>query len=239
MVVLAQPLQATQSTALSTKRKNKRRRISGLKRTGVRREPKQKFILFCEGKNTERFYFEAIKRLCKSTLIKVEIFGLGFVPYSVAERAVSHAEKEGLLRKSRRRKDLFERNDEVWAVFDRDNHPRFEEAIRLCEENGIKVGRSNPCFEVWLILHLQDYDKLLSSQQVQDFLGKLRPDYNKRGAKVMEFDRIVTQAVNAEQRAEQQLVRREQEGKKFGNPSTTVGRLTCAIRNADKHATID
>ena len=53
------------------------------------------------------------------------------------------------MRGSRRSKDSFEENDQVWAVFDRDEHPRFDEAIALCDGHGVLVGRSNPCFELW------------------------------------------------------------------------------------------
>ena len=76
----------------------------------------------------------------------------------------------------------FEENDEIWVAFDRDDQTRFEEAIALCKNHGIKVGRSNPCFEVWLILHIQEYNQIRPSNQMQALLSKLRPEYDKRGA---------------------------------------------------------
>ncbi len=77
----------------------------------------------------------------------------------------------------------FEENDEIWVVFDRDDPPRFEETIALCKSHRIKIGRSNPCFEVWLILHIQEYNQIRPSNQVQALLRKLRPEYDKSGAK--------------------------------------------------------
>lgn len=209
-----------------------------MKRGKFRREPRQRFILFCEGKNTERVYFEAIRRICSSTLIKVEIFAEGNVPYTLAEKAVERARKEGLVPKSHRKKNSFEENDEIWVVFDRDEHPRFEEAIAHCKNHGIKIGRSNPCFEVWLILHIEDYDKIQPRNQVQALLSKLRPEYNKSGAKKVDCDELVTHVVKAEERASKQLDLRKKQGVNFGNPSTTVGQLTRAIRKADKLASL-
>ena len=121
-------------------------------------------------------------------------------------------------------------------VFDRDQHPRFQEAVALCETHGIKVARSNPCFELWLILHEQDYNKPSTRHQVQKVLQNLRPDYDKKGSKTLDCDELVTRVRDAEQLAEKQLKHREQGGEPYGNPSTTVGRLCRAIREAHKDA---
>ena len=226
---------ATLLQALARKHKNKHRSVPKLKHRGTsRREPKRRFILYCEGENTERTYFVAIKRLCTNSLIEVEIVARGDVPYTLANKAVKRAKDEGLTPNSRRRKNSFEENDEIWAVFDRDDHPRFEEAITICRQSGIQVGRSNPCFEVWLILHEQDYDKFLDRHKVQAELSKIRPEYHSGGSKTPDCDEMVTRVEAAELRAEMQLKHRALQGNPYGNPSTTVGRLTCAIRKADR-----
>lgn len=216
--------------------KTGRRTTSTLKRRGPSREPKRRFTLFCEGKNTEPAYFEAIKHAYPSTQIYVRIErGVG-VPHTVAEKAIVFAKSEGLARNSRRKRDSFEEGDEVWAVYDRDEHPRFQEAVDRCEQHGIKVGRSNPCFEVWLILHVLDYDQPNTRHQVQKVLQNLRPDYDKKGSKILDCDDLVSRVQDAEQRGEKQLKRREQGGEPYGNPSTTVGRLCRAIREAHQKA---
>jgi hypothetical protein len=46
--------------------------------------------------------------------------------------------------------------DSVWAVFDVDEHPNLAEACALASREGIEVGMSNPCFELWALLHFQD-----------------------------------------------------------------------------------
>ena len=213
-----------------------KRRTGNIKRSGPRREPKARFILFCEGRNTEPVYFSAIKKVCTGAVVSIECRrGVG-APITIAQQASEFAKSEGLARGTRRRRNLFEETDEVWAVFDRDEHERYEEAIKLCESNGIRVARSNPCFEVWLILHEQDYDRQDDCHQVQRVLQQLRPEYDVSGAKVPNCEEMVVRVLEAERRAEVQLQRRQNEMAPHGRPSTTVGKLTKAIREAGRRA---
>ncbi len=104
----------------------------------------------------------------------------------------------------------------------------------MCEAAGVGVGRSNPCFEVWLILHEAEYDKPDGRHDVKQYYSTLRPEYAEVGAKTPDCMEIVARVEIAESRADQQLVRRENERAPFGCPSTTVGSLTKAIRDAAK-----
>ena len=203
------------------------RRVPNLKRRGPHREPKPRFILICEGAKTEPAYFEAVRRAFSGTLIAVE-GGVG-VPMTVAKKAKAEAE-------SHKQKDSFEKGDRIWAVFDRDEHPRFEEAVAWCKQHGVGVARSDPCFELWLILHERDYDKSCSRQEAQRELKRLQPKYDKNRRKMPDCDDLVHRVEEAENRAEAQLRSREEEGAPRGNPSTTVFRLTRAIRGADENA---
>ena len=214
-----------------------RRRTPNLKRKNPQLEPKRRFILFCEGEKTEIEYFEAIRRICSSTLIAVETHGGVGVPYTIAEKAVERAKALGLAPRSRRKKDSYEERDQVWAIFDRDEHPRFKEAVMKCEEQNVGVARSNPCFELWLILHQQDYDKPNDRHAMQKRLAQLRQEYDPDGSKTPDCDDLVKRVEAAEQRGERGLQNRESGGDPYGNPSTTVGRLTRAIREADQLAT--
>ena len=102
-----------------------------------------------------------------------------------------------------------------------------------CEEQNVGVGRSNPCFELWLILHEQDYDKPNDRHAMQKALAKLRQEYDQDGSKKPDCDDLVKRVEEAERRAERGLRNRETGGDPYGNPSTTVGRLTRAVREAD------
>ncbi|MDE0207121.1 MAG: RloB family protein [Candidatus Tectomicrobia bacterium] len=212
--------------------KPSRRNIRKLGRSRASREPRQGFVLFCEGLNTEVEYFKAIRRIYSSTLIDWEIHrGVG-VPYTIAEKAIEKAKSLGLTRHSRRRKDSYEENDQVWAVFDRDDHPRFEEAVANCETANVKVAQSNPCIELWLILHEQEFHRNEHRHEMQRILAVLRPEYDPSGSKTPDCDDIVKRVEEAERRSEKLLQRRVDDGNAYGNPSTTVGRLTREIREA-------
>lgn len=149
------------------------------------------------------------------------------VPDTLTKNVVVEAKR---LRKSQ---DTFEKRDEVWAVFDRDIHPKFDEAIQRCESNGIGVGRSNPCFELWLILHHEDYDKSDGRHSVQAQCERVCAGYDKH-TKGLDCSDLLQHVEAAIKRAEDQLARRKNEGEEFGCPSTTVGHLVQAILDAAK-----
>ena len=213
-----------------------RRKIPPIRRRKSRKEPKQRFVLFCEGMNTEPTYFSALKQTWTGALIVVETRrGVG-VPMTIAREAVKFAKSGGLTNNSRRKKNSFEENDEVWAVFDRDEHPNFDDAVSLCQANSVGVARSNPCFELWLILHEKDYDRPDHRNAVQRELKNLRPEYDNHRGKIPDCDDLVTRVELAEERGEAMVKRREVERNPHGNPSTTVGMLTRAIRIANESA---
>lgn len=48
---------------------------------------------------------------------------------------------------------------EMWIVFDTDvpvEHGKFHDGVAFAEASGVKTAESSPCFEYWLLLHL-DY----------------------------------------------------------------------------------
>jgi RloB-like protein len=208
------------------------RPIPRLRRQSPSLAPRRKFFLFCEGRNTEPGYFNAIGRTYFRTSIELN-GGVGN-PFTIADKAVDFARKLGLTTGSRRRLNSFEEKDEVWAVFDRDKHPKFIEAINKCNANGIKIGRSNPCFEVWLILHFDCFERPDDSKQVGRCLKKYCKEYDPEGRKTLDCMALMESLKDAEGRAETQLGNRCKEGDPYGAPSTTVFQLTRRIREANE-----
>ncbi|MBE1710610.1 RloB domain-containing protein [Mesorhizobium japonicum] len=148
----------------------------------------------------------------------------------MAQAAKSQQQKAGLSSRRRRDLDSYEERDETWAVFDRDEHPRFQEAVDLCLQVGIGVARSNPCFEVWLILHFEKFERPDDRHRVQKRLEVLCPDYSADKGKKPDFSKFMDAIGKAEHKAEAQLEARKAEGAPFGAPSTTVFELTRKIR---------
>ena len=45
--------------------------------------------------------------------------------------------------------------DEYWCVFDVDEHPYLNRALELARTSGISIALSNPCLELWFLLHFE------------------------------------------------------------------------------------
>ena len=167
----------------------------------------------------------------------IEAKGVGGTPRTVAERAIKRAKELGSNRTRRRPPtSSYEEQDQVWVVFDRDNYEQFENVVDMCRSSRVGIARSNPCFEVWLVLHLADYDKPTDSRAIQAWLHQLFPTYDHDRSPGPDFERLLAGVQAAEQRAATQLRARETEQQPFGNPSTTVGSLTRTIRGAHEAA---
>jgi len=205
-------------------------RSASLKRRRHVREPERRFHIYCEGVRTEPAYFRAIEGTFGR--VQLEVNPVGGDPWCVADRAI------GRYRENRQgRRSSFEKKDQVWAVFDRDTHERFAGALDRCRQVGVCVAASFPCFELWLVLHFELYDRPAGSLDVQRRLHELFPAYHHRRAPGPDFHDLLDALEEAERRARQQLRSRREERKPFSNPSTTMVCLIGAIREAQRQAT--
>ncbi|MEU9108514.1 RloB family protein [Streptomyces xanthophaeus] len=46
---------------------------------------------------------------------------------------------------------------QVWCLFDRDQHEDIPTAFARARKAGVKIAYSHPCFELWRLLHYQNY----------------------------------------------------------------------------------
>ena len=58
-------------------------------------------------------------------------------------------------------------HDQIWCVFDADQHPNIPEALALAAEHNIHVTLSNPCLEVWFLLHFGDQNGFIDRHAAQ------------------------------------------------------------------------
>ncbi len=200
-----------------------------LKRNAPTRAPKQKFIIFSEGKNTEPHYFLAVRRDLLGALVDLEVIDAAGAPMTIAAKA---CERSAAMKRNRGRKSSFQEGDQVWAVFDRDEHPKVSEAIERCRVGNVEVAFSDPCFELWLILHFDDFDRPDDRHQLQAALAKKCEGYDPKGAKSGDFSKLMPAVGAAEERAERQLARRVEEGRPPRRPFTSVYKLTKEMRKA-------
>ncbi|MBK8565207.1 MAG: RloB domain-containing protein [Saprospiraceae bacterium] len=106
---------------------------------------KQRFLIVCEGLNTEPDYFRIFRQSFKlANADIVEIGGAGET-IRVVERAQAESKKSSY--------------DQVWVVFDKDDFPaaNFDNAIVMAQAAGFFSAYSNQAFEYWLILHFEDH----------------------------------------------------------------------------------
>lgn len=76
---------------------------------------------------------------------------------------------------------------EYWCVFDIDEHPHVDQALLLAASSGISVAVSNPCIELWFLLHFQDQNAAIH-----------RGDAQRKSADLLKCDKSPTTAALAE-----------------------------------------
>ncbi len=139
------------------------------RRPGTRTEI-PRVLVVCEGEKTEAAYFEGVRREFRLSTASITVVGLGADPSYVVERALADA--SGF--------------DEVWCVFDVEApkpHARLDETIALAtgatgRRANLRCAVSNPCFELWLLLHFQDQHGYLDSDTAQHLLTRCGCGYD-------------------------------------------------------------
>lgn len=143
------------------------------------------FAIVCEGKKTETTYFDGIRRKLRLSTAKVFVEGLGADPLTVVKRA-----------------ELYLNDfDQAWAVFDVEApqpHNSLHAAIDRAKAKGVHVAVSNPCFELWLLLHFHDQSAYLNNVQVTARVKACPCGYDDKG---FDFEAAWPHLTNAQQRA--------------------------------------
>ena len=207
--------------------KLKAQKPPSIKRTSRALKPKVEIVIACEGANTEPWYFEECVAEYGAGLVRLRVLNETGVPVTVVTAAIE--EREKLLTKCRRSPNSFDACFRVCAVFDRDEHPRFEEAIALAAKYKIDVAYSNPCFELWPLLHIENYGGQDGRHGIQRRLRKAMPKYDHENGARIDFPLIKNQFHEAYERAKAHGSARVAEGDPFGCPSTSVSELVLKI----------
>lgn len=200
---------------------------SRLSRTVGTRRVRKTISVWCEGAVTEAEYLEALRSLPDirrdaSVEIVIESKGEGAVPITLVRAAATQ-------KKRARVED--DETDEYWCVFDVEwpqHHPDLKPAIDLARANGIRVAISNPCFELWLILHHQEQNAFLDTAAAV----RLRRDCDRQPGKGVSGVEYMTLRHAAEERAKRLDQIHIQNGTKFphDNPSTGMHLLLATLR---------
>jgi hypothetical protein len=206
------------------------RRSRPLRRRSATREARKRLLVLCEGKITEPRYLKAFKHEHRSQLVEVEVVPECGDPKTLVESAVTRkreAEKE-----ARRRGDSNLRYDEIWCVFDVDAHPNLAAAVQQAEGNGLNLAVSNPCFELWILLHFQEQRAYEDRARIQSACRVYMPEFLKE----VPYEKIRLSYEIAVARAQTLMQWQAQQGRPAGNPSTAVHKLTQKIAELGKEA---
>jgi hypothetical protein len=159
-----------------------------LERKLARRASYDRILIVSEGSKTEPNYFGEIRAAYRLHTANVEVrpSELGTAPIQVVQYA----------------KELFENGDrhkhipsrafeQVYAVFDRDDHGSYRDALNLAttldgklrndnkQPVGFRAIASVPSFELWLLLHYEDIQAPIHRDEVMRRLRQHFPGYEK------------------------------------------------------------
>lgn len=127
-------------------------------------------VIAGEGRYTESIYFNAVKDELRAPNVHVEILDRDSdesSPESVHRQVADFMHQYNI-----------EDDDELWLVIDRDRwrERMLSQVAQLCAQNPhLHFCMSNPCFELWLLLHLEDveqYDDSMKKNLLQNKKNK-------------------------------------------------------------------
>jgi hypothetical protein len=150
-----------------------------LNRRPPNRDIVRKIVVACEGSKTEPGYFESIGRELRLRTLRIILLRhQGKTdPRSIIERAI---EKRQEMKQDR----AWTQGDTAWAVFDGDEHieqspENWKSAIALAKKQKIQLAITNPCFELWYLIHFRDHFSQITRDRVINLLVKHIPNYDK------------------------------------------------------------
>lgn len=120
-------------------------------------------VIASEGKDTERIYFKALAKEYTNPRVHVHIL-------KRSEDEKNNSSPEHVLEQLNEYKCQYEleADDELWLVTDKDHWTEAmlsRVATECMQDVSMHMALSNPCFELWLLLHLVDVASLTPEEQ--------------------------------------------------------------------------
>jgi hypothetical protein len=193
-------------------------------RRKVGRGPRlRSFLVLVEGDATEEDYLLYWRRKLRLQ-VQIDIPDFHGTPLSLVECAVEIKKREE--REERKRRGRM--HNEYWCVFDVDTHPNLQAAIDLAAANEIELAISNPCIELWFLLHFAEQTAYLDSSEA---VRAVRPEVGSgKGVSTEVSERMSDLFGRAKERAQKLEEKHRGDGTPApGNPSSAVWRLIDAL----------
>lgn len=162
------------------------------------RQSQYTLLIICEGKNTEPNFFSSIRDRLMDGRYPVEEMAITIRPEPISDD--DSDETESNLRPKRRERKLLPAKkqvvdeipgvpplkwvragqdelrqgtfNEVWVVFDNDNHPAkteaFQKASEIIDGKQVQIAYSSIAFEYYLLLHFERINKAFEKSECRD-----------------------------------------------------------------------
>lgn len=144
-------------------------------------------VIATEGEKTEKNYL----KMFRSSKVKIEVLHTtkGFsAPKHVFKRLHDFKEEHNL-----------DKDDQLWLMIDVDDWPKDKLTLigEECNEIGLRLAVSNPCFELWLFLHLSDAvpDWPFSCKEIKKKLSAILKGYNSSNLQTDKFKPHIKKAI--------------------------------------------
>lgn len=153
----------------------------------------------------------------------------GMAPQTLVRRACEDTKKSRRSARKHGSPDF----DEIWCVFDVDNHPDIPHALFEARQRGVHVALSNPCFELWLVLHCEDQRAYVERHRIQQRASELDLLEGKSGKSIVSAAlKMLEENYEAAKRRAKELdeLHKGNGSPPLSNPSTGLWRLVDRIR---------
>lgn len=190
---------------------NRRREGSSRRTPDRRRRLATRVLIVCCGR-TEKLYLDELRRAERNPAVAVRVISDVGSPTQIVRYAAKMFAENG------------EEFDAVWAVVDVDDFTDVPEAVALGGRRGVRVVVSNPCFELWLLLHVAEAPGYVSTPQVGKLLKKCCANYEKTRIHFPDFAGGIDAACDRAERLDPSGLQHTQ------NPSTNMWMLVGEMR---------
>lgn len=144
-----------------------RRRSSQDRQRSGRRRSNRSILIYCGGARTEPDYFEGLRRDHRRRPVTIKVRSAGVAPAALVQEAAAYRARSAMI------------FDEVWCVVDVDEFD-LAAAVTVARREGVGLAVSNPCFELWLLLHYSECRRHCNGcADVQKRLRRQIPGYDK------------------------------------------------------------
>jgi hypothetical protein len=210
---------------------SKRKNLSperSLRRGRPQRTPRARYLIVCEGKRTEKEYFDKyVRGMLQDSLMAIDMDDAQGNPLTLVEYAAKL--KKRAEADARKTSDSYLKYDHVWAVSDVDEHPKLPEARAAASRDGVKLAVTNPCFELWGLLHLTGWTANISVDAIGVKLSSEMPGCGGKN-KVFQYEQIKGRFSIAQDRATKLLdMHLGNDSPAGANPSTDVHLLVQSL----------